>query len=201
MASNDLTVLKARYGTALRLKKGQSIEIVNTHGTQVVDFWAINANDLSEAASMPHSRNAWYRMAPRIGDALVTNRRTPIVTLVADSSPGVHDTVIPCCDAKRNEQLGLAPDHRSCGQNFAEALAAIGITPPNPVPMPLNVFMNVPVQSNGTLGVVPPVSKPGDRVVFRAEMEIVVVMSACPHDLFPVNGADATPRDVAWRVV
>jgi len=200
MTSDGYTVLEARYGVAVALAAGRTIEIVNTHGSQVVDFWALNAGDLSEAASMPHSRNAWFRMTPRVGDALVTNKRRPIATLVADSSPGVHDTVIPCCDAVRYAQLNMAPDHRSCGQNFIEALQAIGRTPPEPMPMPLNVFMNVPLQANGSLGVAPPVSKPGDAVTFRAEMDALVVMSACPHDLFPVNGADCTPHDVAFRI-
>ncbi len=192
--------LAARTGAAFRLDAGRTLRIVNTHGSQVVDCWALSAADPAEQMSMPHSRNAWYRLVPRIGDALVTNRRNPILRLVADSSPGIHDTLIPCCDAVRYRQLGVEGHHASCAENFATALSRLGLAPPLP-PAPLNLFMNVPLQANGSLGVAPPASRPGDRVELRAEMDGIVVLSACPHDIFPVNGTDCTPKDVAYLVL
>ncbi len=201
MPATELTVLKARYGAGTRLARGESIEIVNTHGHQIVDFWAINQKDLKETASMPHSRNNWYRMIPKKGDRLVTNRRNAIMTMTEDTSPGVHDTLIPSCDDTRNRQLGLAPDHRSCTTNFNETVKSFGLPEFDPTPMPLNLFMNVPALANGTLGIAWPVSKPGDKVVLRAEMDVYVVMSACPHDLYHFNGPDCTPHDVAWRIL
>ena len=72
------------------------------------------ADDVLESMSMPHSRNPWYRLAPRPGDVLVTNLRRPILRLLEDSSPGVHDTLIPSCDSERYRQLGAPPDHGSC---------------------------------------------------------------------------------------
>src|SRR5262249_12623403 len=72
---DGMTVLPACAGVALRLRRGQRLQIVNTHGTQVVDCWALNLDDLSEHMSMPHSRNHWYRLVPRPGDVLVTNLR------------------------------------------------------------------------------------------------------------------------------
>jgi hypothetical protein len=74
----ELIVLPARRGTALRLAQGQRLKIVNTHGTQVVDCWALIPGDPQEHMSMPHSRNAWYRLVPRPGDPLVTNRRRAV---------------------------------------------------------------------------------------------------------------------------
>ena len=88
----ELMQIPARKGRAVALKAGQSIRIVNTHGHQVVDTWAFNANDLGEFLSMEHMRAAIDRIRPKPGDALVTNKRRPILTLVEDTSPGVHDT-------------------------------------------------------------------------------------------------------------
>lgn len=198
MSEPRLTTLAARSGTALRLAEGESLKIVNTHGTQVVDCWAFNAADLGEWMSMPHTRNACRKLAPAVGDSLVTTLRRPILTLEADTSPGVHDTLMPCCDAARYKELGY-DDHASCAANLAEGLKALGVAPPSP-PTPLNIFMNVPVGPTGRIEIVPPVSRPGDYVVLRAEMACLVALSACPHDIFPVNGADATPRDVAYAV-
>ncbi len=78
-------------------------------------------------------------------------------------------------------------------------LKKLGVDPPPP-PAPLNIFMNIPVGPTGRLEIVPPVCEPGDYVVLRAEMDCIIALSACPHDIFPVNGADATPRDVAYTV-
>jgi uncharacterized protein YcgI (DUF1989 family) len=195
----DQIVLKAGTGAAMRLTQGQRLRIVNTHGTQVVDCWALNAGDPAEHMSMPHCRNHWYRLTPRPDDLLVTNLRNPILRLAADSSPGIHDTLIPCCDLTRYRQLGIAGHHASCAENFTTALRLIGVEQPL-APPPLNLFMNVPLKANGTLAVAPPESKPGDSVELEAQMDCLVVLSACPHDIFPVNGADCRPKDVAYSI-
>lgn len=182
----------------MRLAQGEALKIVNTYGTQVVDCWAFNANDIDEWMSMAHTRNACWKLTPTVGERFVTNRRQPILLLVKDTSPGVHDMLIPCCDGARYKELGYE-DHRSCADNMAFGLKQLGIASPPP-PAPLNLFMNIPMGPTGRLEIVPPVCKPGDYVVLRAEMDCIVALSACPHDILPVNGADATPRDVAYAV-
>jgi uncharacterized protein YcgI (DUF1989 family) len=196
-------VLPARAGVAMRLGTGDRLRIVNTHGSQVVDLWAMAADDVLESMSMPHSRNPWFRLAPRPGDVLVTNLRRPILRLLEDSSPGVHDTLIPSCDSERYRQLGAPSDHGSCTDNFHSALRAIGVDPPKAVPNAVNLWMNVTFQSNGTISIAAPVSKRGDHVLLEAEMECIVALSACPHDLPPVqlNGIDCTPRDIAYSLI
>jgi hypothetical protein len=128
---------------------------------------------------------------------MLDEEREPILTLVADTSPGVHDTVIAACDPFRYAQLGAAPDHRSCCVNFAEALAEIGVSRNSPVPAPLNLFMNIPWDVDGNITFEPTVSAPGDTVTFRAEADAIVVASACPMDIVPINGpGGGTPVDV-----
>ena len=147
---------------------------------------------------MPHTRNGCRKLVPVVGECFVTTLRRPILTLVEDTLPGVHDTLIPCCDSARYAELGYE-NHASCADNMAYGLSALGIDPPAP-PAPLNIFMNIPVGPTGRIEIVPPVSAPGDYIVLGAEIDCVVALSACPHDIFPVNGAEATPRDVAYTV-
>lgn len=196
----EARTLIAGTGIALELQAGQSLTVINTHGKQVVDCWAFKAGDPSEFMSMPHCRNAWFRLTPRVGDSLVTNLRNPILTMTEDTSPGVHDTLVPSCDEKRYQQLGF-DNHASCTTNFNIALRAIGIEPP-PILPAVNLFMNVPIQANGTIGITSPVSKPGDQVTLRADMNCIIILSACPHDVKPymLNGPDCTPRDVEYLV-
>ena len=73
--------LPARRGKAVRLRRGQALKVINTHGQQVVDTWAFNADDLAEFMSMEHLRQVLSRIMPRVGDPLATNRRRPILTL------------------------------------------------------------------------------------------------------------------------
>ena len=196
-----MQVLKGGHGAAMRLAKGERLRIVNTHGSQVVDIFAHNAADLGESLSIQHSRNVWYRLQPKVGDQLWTQLRRPILTLEEDSSPGVHDTLFPCCDAKRYVQLGVEGYHRNCADNWREALAGIGIEPPATVPTALNLFMNVPVAPDGSFKILPPLSRAGDHVTFRAELDSVVALSACPVDMLPLNGPDCRPQDVAYEIL
>ena len=190
----------ARLGKALRLDAGKRVKLVNTHGSQVVDTWAFNAMDLNEFMSMEHSRAAIGGIFPHVGDAMVSNRRAPILTLVEDSSPGIHDTLIAACDRYRYEQLGCEGHHDSCTDNLAAALGELGMTPPE-TPAPWNMWMNIPVAEDGSVSFEPPLSKTGDYVVLRAEIDAVVVFSCCPQDMIPINGTDCVPKDCHFEIL
>ena len=87
-----LQTIPARSGKAARVARDAKIKVVNTHGQQVVDTWAFAQRDLREFMSMEHTRATLTKMRPAVGDALYSNRRRPILTLVEDTSSGVHDT-------------------------------------------------------------------------------------------------------------
>lgn len=191
-------LIPARKGVATSVAQGQSIKVINTYGKQVVDTWAFNAGDLTEFMSMEHTRTAISRLIPHIGDSLVTNHRRPILTLLEDTSPGIHDTLLAACDRYRYELLG-AKDHDNCTDNLAAGLAQLGLRSPK-TPSPLNLFMNIPVLEGYRLSFEPPVSKPNDYVVFRAEMDCIIAFSACPQDRIPINGVDCQPMDAHFQV-
>ena len=97
---------------------------------------------------------------------MLDEERATIVTMVEDSSPGVHYTVVAARDRFRYAELGAAPSHRSCCTNFTEALAELSIVRSAPVPAPLNLFMNIPWDLDGNITFEPTVSAPGDSVLF-----------------------------------
>ncbi len=198
MTEGERITIPARRGKAVVV--GQSVKVVNTHGQQVVDTWAYSRGDMTEFMSMEHSRASFRRYIPRLGDAFVTNRRRPIVTLVEDTSPGLHDTLIAACDRYRYENLGCTSYHDNCTDNLVAALEELDSAPPE-VPCPLNLFMNIPVTAGHGLAFEAPVSRPGDFVVLRAEMDTVFVFSACPQDMIPVNGENCTPTEAHFVVV
>lgn len=192
--------LTARTGKALPLAKGKEIRIVNTHGRQVVDCWAFAAGDMSEFMSMEHSRVHMGRVNPVAGTVMLTNRRRPVITFTGDTSGGVHDTLLAACDVHRYQMLGAVGYHRNCTDNLREALAELALVPPE-TPSPLNLFQNSSIKPDGALVIEPPVAPPGSHVTLRAEMDIVIVFSACPQDMAPTNGADMTPKDAELQLL
>ena len=150
---------------------------------------------------MSHTRASTLHISPRIGDVFVTNIRAPLFTLVADTSPGAHDTLMAACDPLRYKELGSDDweTHGSCAENLVAALHevnkkvglkghnAIGSdVSVNRIPDPLNLFVNIPTV-DGELSFGPPKGKRGDYARFRAERDAIVVMSACPQDITDIN--------------
>ena len=200
LESGGVQLIPARRAVALRVGQGQRLEVINTYGQQVVDTWAFVAGDPAEWMSMEHSRVHMGRVNPRVGDALVTNRRRPILTLVEDTSGGVHDTLLAACDRYRYALLGCAEPHDNCTDNLHAVLAAEGIAIPT-TPSPLNLFQHSAPRPDGALEIEAPVARPGSYVTLRAEMDALLVFSACPQDLVPTNGADLAPTDAHYRLV
>ena len=192
--------IPARKGKAARLGQGQIVKVINTGGQQVVDTWAFGAADLAEFMSMEHSRVALGHLIPAVGDALVTNQRRPILTIVEDTSGGVHDTLFAACDRWRYALLGCPGYHDNCTDNLLAALAEFALSAPE-VPAPLNLFMNIPVVDGNRVEVRPPVSTPGSYVALRAEMDCILAFSACPQDMLPVNGLAMRPTHAHFEIL
>jgi uncharacterized protein YcgI (DUF1989 family) len=182
------------------MQAGQVAIITNLHGNQVVDAWALSASDQTEFSSMDHTRSVNSNIYFEKGMKVVSSRRRPMVTLVDDSAALRHDTLLCPCNAELYEQLGCDGYHRSCSDNFHEALSGKAKDLPF-TPASLNLFMNVTVHADGALERHAPASKAGDYVSLRAEMDLLLVLSACPQDVTVINGDDRTPRDVAIRIV
>jgi uncharacterized protein len=196
-ADHALVRIPARSGVAVELAKGMTIKVINTHGHQVIDTWAFNRDDITESMSMEHSRTSMLKLMPRVGDTFVTNRRRAVLTLTDDTTPGIHDTLIAACDRYRYRQLGVERHHENCTDNLAIALARVGLKALE-TPCPLNLFMNVPFDADGRLDFAPPTSQAGQYVALRAEMDLVLVMSACPQDVTAVNGM--APADAHYSI-
>ena len=143
MLDEALITIPARRGKAARVRAGQQIAVINTHGEQVVDTWAFVGDDLHEFMSMEHTRAALGKLIPRRGDVLSTNHRRPILTIVEDTSPGIHDTLIAACDVWRYQGLGCKDYHDNCTDNLHAAMKELGLQAPE-TPSPLNLFMNIP---------------------------------------------------------
>ncbi|KAF2099482.1 hypothetical protein NA57DRAFT_55447 [Rhizodiscina lignyota] len=163
---------------------------------------ALQTGPPMEYLSMPHTHTATFHLIPKLNDTLVSNLRKPMLTVIEDTS-AVHDTLIAACDPQRYRELGVQnwEEHGSCAENLVLALKelnqkaglkgskAVGTdVTVNTVPAPLNLFMNIPWKDDGVVTFEPPRGKKGEFIRLKAERDVVVVMSACPMDVTPVNG-------------
>ena len=167
-----------RSGVAFRLGKGQVLKVIDPQGVQVADLLAYNAEDVREAISNGRTFDYEETIALTAGHKLWSNRSRAMLEIVEDTV-GRHDFLLtPCSEATFRHFYPEHPVHRGCFGNLAEALAPYGIEP-DMIPCAFNLFMNVPVAPDGTLRVDPPMSKPGANVRLRAEMDLVIGLTAC----------------------
>jgi uncharacterized protein len=191
-------VIPAREARAVQIAAGHRFRVVDLEGGQVVDLFAFSSKDVNEYASAEHTRVHVKRLFPKVGEHFVTNKRRPILLFLEDQSPGVHDMLYAACDPTRYSTLGVQGWHASCQENLLTAMMELGY-PSVEVPQPINVFMDIPVAPDGELGSNPARTGPGDYVKLQAEMDAVIVASACPQDISNVN--NNAPSSVAIEVV
>lgn len=193
--------IPARTARALRVQKGQYLEVVDLEGEQVGDLIAICADDPGEYLSPAHTRSCLASIRLRVGDSLYSNRRQPLLTIVEDAV-GQHDILVPCCDRERYQRdFGLS-DHPNCLDNLRLALQDFPEVDPGRLPEAVNLFMNNTLDADGRIVTQVPRSRPGDFILFEVCRDLVVAVSACPQDLTPCNGfrpSDMLLRVWAWR--
>jgi uncharacterized protein YcgI (DUF1989 family) len=182
------------YGRAIDVAKGQYVAVRDIEGGQCGDFWAIDADDPDHFLAPSYTWVHLGRIQPRVGDELVTNRREPILTIIADDV-GWHDMLVPACDKQRYAKYYGVTEHRSCHDNFLEAMSGRHWGK-RPVPQPFNLFMNTFVEPDGTMHIRDPISKAGDKILMLARMSVIIVVSACPMDLNPVGGQGITDLEI-----
>jgi len=168
-----------RSGTAFPLARGEILTVIDPRGEQVADLLAFNAGDMGEVISSGRTLDYAERIYLTAGDTLFSNRSTAMLEIIEDTV-GRHDFLLTPCshDTFRHFYPDLEP-HRGCFGNLAEALAPYGVNP-DQIPIAFNCFMNVPVDGEtGRLKVLPPISKAGDHIAFRAAMDLVIGLTAC----------------------
>jgi uncharacterized protein YcgI (DUF1989 family) len=200
-------VIPPKLGFGLVVKKGQTLRITDLEGKQVVDMALFNADNPREKLSTSNSRTRYVPKpgadyVPRDklteGDTLMSTLCRPMMTFVKETPEpkGVHDTHNRMCNRFLYESYGVGP-RDGCHENISKAVAAYGLLPED-IPDTMDLFMNYHHDcARGRWVIGEPVSKPGDYVEFRAEMDCIVGLSNCPLDvLVPCNGYHCTPVKV-----
>ncbi len=166
-------------GRALELEAGDELIVIDPEGQQVSDLTAFARDDLAEYLSSGRSIDYASKLWLTTGDVLYSNRSRPMLAIVEDTC-GRHDFTLTPCSKEMFERLYNETEVRpGCEGNLAAALAPYGIDRDR-IPIAFNIFMHVTVDAaSGAVAVLPPMSRAGDFIRLRAEMPLVVAMTAC----------------------
>jgi len=175
----DPVTIAPRSGAAFTLDRGQTLTVIDPEGRQVSDLLAFARGDLREVISSGRTLDYANRIYLTTGDRLYSNRSNVMLDIIEDRV-GRHDFLLtPCSKDTFRIIYGDTDPHRGCFGNLAAALEPYGIEP-DAIPVAFNCFMNVPVDgTTGAFTVEPPLSKAGDFITFRAEMDLVIALTAC----------------------
>lgn len=181
-----------RTGAAFALRAGQSMTVIDPEGTQVSDMVAFAMDDHAEVISNGRTFDYEETINLTTGAYLWSNRSRRML-LIEHDDVGTHDFLLTPCS--RDTFTHFYPDkpvHRGCFGNLAAAFEPYGIGP-DQIPTAFNIFMNVPVSQTGAIEVLPPLSKAGDTIRFRAEIDLIVGLTAC--SAYASNGGSFKPID------
>ncbi|MGV9858696.1 urea amidolyase associated protein UAAP2 [Gordonia sp. NPDC003425] len=172
--------------------RGDVLTIVDLYGNQAVDTLFFGAHDHTIRYSAQATIAAQGNIFLTTGSVIRDQESTPMMTIVADEV-GNHDTVGGACSQESNTlRYGHHTKHQhACVENFLIGGAPHGLGKADMVGN-VNFFMNVPVDPDGSLGIVDGLSAPGKRLALRADADTLVLISNCPQINNPCNGFDPT---------
>lgn len=177
-AQTAVTRIPPQSGASFEIRKGQVLRVTDPQGQQVSDLFAFRLGDLSCSLSSGRTIDYASRIALTTGDVLYSNDSRPMFTLMKDMVRS-HDFLLTPCSQEMFEILyGCTEHHPSCFENLCHALEGHGVKPAQ-ITTTFNIFMNVTVDAAAVVRVLPPLSKPGDCLELRAEMDMVCALTAC----------------------
>ena len=194
----ETRMVEKNSGAAMEVKKGQRLRIA---GKSIVDFVAFNLHDLNERFDQARTKTNQVKIFISTGDILYSKRNNPMLTIVEDTfKEGRHDLQKGMCSRKRFEMVAQGaskrvfaegvdvnpkkleeiPDH-GCWENLSAAVNPWNISPDD-VPSPFNIFQCMRIDPETGI-MYDTMIRPRDEahVDFRAEMDCLVAVSACPE--------------------
>ena len=190
-------MVPAKGVTAFEVRKGQTVRVEDVEGQQAIDLICYKLDDRSERFWAAHTAKINGTIYITTGHVLYSDRANPMMTVTEDTV-GVNDIVCGSCSYAL-DLVRYGPDRASkgCMDLFEESIKPWGLERKD-VPMCFNIFLDYPVEEDGRVAINrDPVSRPGDHVDLRAEMDLLVSITACPQENNPCNGYNPTPIRVA----
>ena len=165
-------------GAAFTIKGGQTLRIIDVEGEQVADLFCFAKDDMEEYLSSGHTTDYNGKLFLSTADILYSNRSNKMFTIVADQVGRHIMLYAPCSQEMFIKSYAVTEEHPNCLDNLVTNLKDYGIQA-SQITTPFNVFMNIEITREGEISIQSPKSKAGDYIDLRAEMDMIVAVSAC----------------------
>jgi uncharacterized protein YcgI (DUF1989 family) len=175
----SLVEVHAQCAAAVRLQRGEVLQIIDPYGEQVADLAIFNAESCTDAFSPGRTIDYNESLIVSSGSVLYSHAGVALARIIEDSV-GVHDILIAPCSSEMFARRGEF-QHPSCQTNLSAALANFGIGA-DMVATTLNVFMNVAIEEGGGIKLGAPASAAGDFIKVEALCDLVVGIAACSSE-------------------
>ncbi len=184
------TVIPAKSGAAITVRKGETLRVIDVEGHQVADFVCFNAHDHTSFLSAGKTRMNAFKVRISTGDLLFSNRNEVMFSITKDTV-GAHDLLFPPCNRWFYDNVFEQPGKTGCLEILSGVLARHGIDE-GAVPDPFNLFMKTHVEPDNELVIDLPDSGPGDHIELTAAMDCLVAVTSCPEETSQCNGGRST---------
>lgn len=174
----DQNVIAPQTGASFTLKKGQILTVTDPKGEQVSDMVLFNLNDKKEKISSGKTMDFEESILITKGHYLWSNRSNKMMKIIEDTNGRNDFLLAPCSPETFKIMYNNHEEHPSCLNNLQQNLKQYDIELDD-IPTAFNIFMNVQFDTKGKVSVLPPTSKAGDYVKFKAEMDLIVCLTAC----------------------
>jgi uncharacterized protein len=164
------------------LKTGDTIRIAQDQGPSAVSMIAWSAADTSERLNLPDTVKVQWTTAIAKGRVLFTDMGRVLFS-VTEAASTAHDALVGGSTAASNT-ANYDGDHRNTRDNFILVAGKLGLERRD-IPSAMTFFAPVRVDADGKFAWREDLRVPGDYVDLRAEMDLIVALSNCPHPLDP----------------
>jgi uncharacterized protein len=188
------------------IKRGKTLRITDLEGSQGVSMVCYNADSPIERLNVADTAKIQFNAFLKRGMVIYSDMGRILFSIPEDTS-GSHDLICGCSNAASNQaKYGEGPynkygesDYNNSRNNFLKALGKRGLTRKDLMPN-INLFSRVTVSPTGDLAYRIGSEKPGSFIDLRAEMNVLVVLSNCPHVLHPDSVYKPKPVQLtAWN--
>jgi len=174
-------IIPAQTGQCFNLKKNQLLKVTDPEGQQVADLFCFGLQDQTSILSGGRSIDYADTIYLTQGHDLYSNQSEVMLRIIEDTC-GRHDFLMTPCSLKMFQIVtGNKDYHPSCLENLAKGFQEYGISE-HLIGTTFNIFMNVAVKETGPLQIESPLSKPGDYIIFQAQMDLIIGLTACSHE-------------------
>jgi uncharacterized protein YcgI (DUF1989 family) len=178
--------IEARGYAAFTVRASNVLRIIDVEGQQVADVVAFNLEDYDERLNGESTMLLNHTYNPKQGDTVYSDDCNPMFSIIDDKVGRNYPGALMCTQEMNLIRYGI-PGTRNCRDNLTAALRPYGIGMKQ-IPGAFTPFMNVIHHPDGRAEIAEPPSSAGDYIDMRAEMDLLVAISACPQERNPVNG-------------